>query len=517
MNDKTLPQIVQQAAQQFGSRTAIEDGELRFSYTELEEARLQAARAFLALGIGKGDRIAIWAPNMYEWVIASIGLQSLGAVLVPLNTRMKGPEAAFILQASGARLLLTVGDFLGVNYPELLKQEDLPALERIIMFRGEADDTLAWPDFLVLGNDIPEAMAEASAAAVTPDDTLDLMFTSGTTGNPKGVMTSHGQNIKVFETWSAMVGLTEHDNYLVINPFFHSFGYKAGWLASIIRGAKILPVQVFELDSVLERIEKDRVSVLPGAPTIYQSLLAHPRRSNYDTSSLRLAVTGAAPVSVELVTRMRTELGFETVLTAYGLTETCGVVSICREADGPEIISTTSGRAITGVEVRCVAEAGKDAATGEAGEIYVRGYNVMQGYLGDPEATAEAIDADGWLHTGDVGVMDADGYLRITDRIKDMFIVGGFNCYPAEIEGALGALHSIAQVAVIGVSDERLGEVAKAFVVRTEGAELSAEEVTEWCRANMANYKVPRYVEFVAALPLNASGKVLKTELRAGA
>ncbi len=517
MNDKTLPQIVQRAAQQFGSKIAIEDGELQFSYAELEAARLQAARAFLALGIDKGDRIAIWAPNMYEWIIASVGLQTLGAVLVPLNTRLKGAEAAFILNTSGARLLLTVGDFLGVNYPQLLQHEDLPALERIIMFRGTADNTLAWPQFLVLGNDIAAAQAEAKAAAVTPDDTLDIMFTSGTTGKPKGVMTSHGQNIKVFETWSEMVGLTQHDNYLVINPFFHSFGYKAGWLASIIRGAKILPVQVFELDSVLERIEKDRVSVLPGAPTVYQSLLAHPQRSNYDTSSLRLAVTGAAPVSVELVTRMRNELGFDTVLTAYGLTETCGVVSICREQDGPEIISTTSGRAIPGVEVRCVAGAGEDAATGEAGEIYVRGYNVMQGYLDNPEASAEAIDADGWLHTGDVGVMDADGYLRITDRIKDMFIVGGFNCYPAEIESALGALHSIAQVAVIGVADERLGEVAKAFVVRTEGAELSAEEVIEWCRANMANYKVPRDVEFVDALPLNASGKVLKTELRASA
>ncbi|MGI9288579.1 MAG: AMP-binding enzyme, partial [Pseudomonadales bacterium] len=216
----------------------------------------------------------------------------------------------------------------------------------------------------------------------------------------------------------------------------------------------------------------------------------------------------------ELVTRMRTELGFDTVLTAYGLTETCGVVSICREEDGAEIIATTSGRAIPGVEVRCVTAAGTDTNTDEPGEIYVRGYNVMQGYFEDPRASAEAVDTEGWLHTGDVGVMDADGYLSITDRIKDMFIVGGFNCYPAEIESALSTLHSIAQVAVIGVPDERMGEVAKAVIVRTEGAELTVEEVIEWCRANMANYKVPRYVEFVDALPLNASGKVLKTQLR---
>ena len=257
--------------------------------------------------------------------------------------------------------------------------------------------------------------------------------------------------------------------------------------------------------------------MLPGPPTIYQSLLAHPQRADYDLSSLRLAVTGAAAVPVELVKQMRETLGFETVVTAYGLTETCGVVTICRPEDSAETIATTSGKAMPGVEVKCVDNAGACVAVGEAGEICVRGYNVMQAYFNNPEATAETIDAEGWLHTGDVGVLDGDGYLRITDRLKDMIISGGFNIYPAEIENGLAALPGVVQSAVIGVADERMGEVAKVFIVQQADSELTEAGVIAWCRENMANYKVPRAVEFIAEMPLNASGKILKTELRARA
>jgi acyl-CoA synthetase (AMP-forming)/AMP-acid ligase II len=352
-------------------------------------------------------------------------------------------------------------------------------------------------------------------ARVAPEDVLDIGFTSGTTGAPKGVVTGHGQNIRVFETWSATVGLRAEDHYLIINPFFHAFGYKAGWLSAIIRGALILPVLNFDLDTVLQRIERDRISMLPGAPTIYQSLLAHPDRDSYDLSSLRLAVTGAAPVPVSLVNRMREELGFDVVVTAYGLTETCGTVTICRPDDPAEVISGTSGKAMEGVELRIVDSRGEDLPNGEPGEIWVRGYNVMQGYLDNPEATAETITPDGWLKTGDIGVMDDRGYVRITDRIKDMFIVGGFNCYPAEIENLICGCEGVAQAAVIGIPDERLGEVACAFVVPRPGALLSPEALIGWCRDNMANYKVPRTVHIVESLPVNASGKVLKNELRA--
>ncbi len=326
-------------------------------------------------------------------------------------------------------------------------------------------------------------------------------------------MTAHGQNLAAFESWSEVVGLREGDRYLVVNPFFHSFGYKAGWLASFMRGATVLPETVFDVDRVLERIERDRVSMLPGPPTLYQGLLSHPGLAQHDLSSLRLAVTGAAVIPVELVERMRDELGFDTVITGYGLTETCGIVTMCRFDDDPETIATTSGRAIPGVDVMCVGRMGDELPRGEPGEVVVRGYNVMRGYFNDPAATDETI-TNGWLHTGDVGVMDERGYLKITDRMKDMFIMGGFNCYPAEIENLMAANADLAQVAVVGVPDERMGEVGVAFVVLAEGSDLTDEAVVAWCRENMANYKVPRRVELVDELPMNASGKVVKYQLR---
>jgi acyl-CoA synthetase (AMP-forming)/AMP-acid ligase II len=276
---------------------------------------------------------------------------------------------------------------------------------------------------------------------------------------------------------------------------------------------------VFDVDRVLETIGRERITMLPGPPTLYQSILDHPRRGEHDLSSLRLAVTGAAVVPVELIRRMRSELTFRTVLTAYGLTESTGVVTMCRQGDEPEVIATTSGRAIPGIEVAVVGDepAAAPLPVGEPGEIVVRGYTVMRGYFEDPEATAEAIDAGGWLHTGDIGVMDPAGNVRITDRKKDMFIVGGFNAYPAEIEGMLLRHAGVAQVAVVGMPDERLGEVGVAFVVPRPSADPGtlAEDLAAWARGTMANYKVPRRVEVVEALPLNASGKVLKTELRA--
>ena len=512
--EPTIPRVVQAAGARFGARAAVEDGDTRLSFSELAAAALRAARAFLAAGVEPGDRVAIWAPNAHEWITAAIGLQSAGAVLVPLNTRFKGAEAGYVLRRSGARILLTVGEFLGTRYVESLAGEDLPGLECIVLLRGRADGAAPWEEFLAAGAAVPEAEARSRAESVSPDDLSDLLFTSGTTGHPKGVMARHGQSVRAFESWSEVVGLREGDRYLVVNPFFHSFGYKAGWLACLLRGATVLPHAVFDVPAVLERVAKERISVLPGPPTLYQSILAHPERGRYDLSSLRLAVTGAAAIPVELIHRMRDELGFETIITGYGLTESCGIVSMCRYDDDPETIATTSGRAIPDVEVRCVDAEGREVARGEPGEVVVRGYNVMQGYFEDPEETRRALDAEGWLHTGDVAVMDERGYLRITDRIKDLFIVGGFNCYPAEVENLMFSSGLFAQVAVIGVPDARLGEVGKAFVVPAPGAELTPDSVRAWCREHMANYKVPRSVEVLDALPTTASGKVMKFALR---
>jgi acyl-CoA synthetase (AMP-forming)/AMP-acid ligase II len=526
--EQTIPGLVRGAAERFEKRVAIEEGDLALSFAELASAAEEAARAFCATGIEPGDRVAIWAPNIHEWVLAAIGLQAAGGVLVTLNTRLKGSEAGYILEKSGARILCTVAGFLDTDYVGLLRDAlggadsarpiaGLPHLERIVLLRGgerTATDTTSWSEFLAEGEAVGAEEAQRRAEAVSADDLSDLLFTSGTTGKPKGVMGTHGQTLRCFETWSEIVGLREGDRYLIVNPFFHNFGYKAGWLAAIMRGATILPQPVFDVPAVLERVGKERVTVLPGPPTLYQSILAHPDLETFDLSCLRLAITGAAVIPVELIHRMRRDLGFETIITGYGLTECTGPVTLCRENDDPETIARTSGRAIPDVEVRCVNKEGKETPRGEPGEVVVRGYNVMPGYFEDASETAKAIDPDGWLHTGDVGIMDERGYLRITDRIKDMFITGGFNCYPAEIENLMHSWEDVLQVAVIGVPDERMGEVGMAFVVPAPGAEVTPDSVIGWCRANMANYKVPRRVEIVDSLPMNAMGKVTKFVLR---
>jgi len=511
---RTLPQVVADAAALHGARVAITDGDVELTYAELDAQRIRSARAFIAAGLAKGDRVAIWAPNIYQWIIAAIGAQSIGGVVVPMNTRYKGSEAAYVIAASGARMLFTVGDFLGVNYPAMLADQSIPSIEKIVLLMGESEGAEGWEGFLAAGESVADDAVAERAAAVSPDDTLDILFTSGTTGNPKGVVTCHGQNIRTFEEWSGTIGLRADDNYLIISPFFHSFGYKAGWLAAIIRGARILPALSFDLDAVLKQIQEERVSMLPGPPTIYQSILAHPKRAEYDLSSLRLASTGAAPVPVELVHQMREDLGFDVVVTAYGLTECCGVMTICRAEDSAEVISHSSGRAMDGIEVKLVDAEGAEVPRNTNGEIWCRGFNVMQHYFQNDEATAETITADGWLRTGDVGVMDDNGYVQITGRIKEMFIVGGFNCYPAEIENMLCAMPGVARAAVIGVPDERMGEVAKAYLVKDAGADVDEEAVIAWSRDEMANYKVPRSVVFLDEFPMNAGGKVDKAVLK---
>lgn len=513
----TIAQVVRETVR-FGDREALVDGDRRWSFSEVVKAVESAARSFIALGLQHGDRLAIWAPNSAEWIFSALGAQIVGGVLVPINTRFKGSEAAYVLNHSGAKFLLCDNKFLGQNYAQELRDSRiaLPSLEHIIDFSGATDaQCTPWQDFLAQGHSVPLAEVHERERKIMPSDLCDIIFTSGTTGKPKGVMSRHDQTIRVFTEWSSIVGLSESDRYLIVNPFFHTFGYKAGFLACLLSGATMIPVPMFDVPTVLKIVNREKITALPGPPTLYLSILNHPERNNFDLSSLRLAVTGSAAVPVEMIRRMRQELTFTVILTAYGLTESTGTITMCRADDDPLTISTTSGRAISDVEVRVVDQNNLEVARGMAGEIICRGYNVMPGYFENPEATAQAIDEDGFLHTGDIGIMDADGYLAITDRIKDMFIVGGFNAYPAEIENALLTHPSVAQVAVVGQPDDRLGEVGHAFVVLRTEQTVSEQELIEWSRQCMANYKVPRHVTFVDLLPLNASGKVLKYELRA--
>ena len=503
----TIPHAAALAAQRWGDAPALIEGGETWSFSELWTRARAAASAFLARGVGEGSRVAIWAPNSREWIVAALGAMTAGAAIVPLNTRLKGIEAGDILRRTRACTLMTVREFLGIDYGALLAEEDLPGLGGTVQLDAGFDS------FLASGRGVDDPAVDAALARLTADHLSDIIFTSGTTGAPKGVMMTYGRVIPQCAVWIGNTGLSAGERYLIVNPFFHSFGFKVGWVACLIAGAVILPMPQFGVAEAAAIIERERVSFMPGPPTIFQMLLAHKEASPFDSSSLRGGTTGAATVPPVLVERIRRELGMTDIITAYGMTE-CVNITSCVPGDSAETIAQTCGCAIPGNEVIVAGPDGNELPRGEAGEIRVRGQGVMLGYLDDPQATAEAIDADGWLHTGDVGTMDDRGYVRITDRLKDMYISGGFNVYPAEVEKLLAAHPAIAMAAVIGVPDERMGEVGKAFIVLRPEASASAESLLEWCRANMANYKVPRSFVLVEDLPRNAAGKVLKTALK---
>ncbi len=503
----TIPHAAARAAQLWGDAPALlEHGDV-WSFNQLWARCREAASALLARGVGEGDRIAIWAPNSREWVVAAVAAMTCGAAIVPLNTRLKGREAGDILRRTHARMMFTVQNFLGIDYPALLSAEDVPDLAETVLL--DAD----FGTFLASGKGAGDVAIDAALARLTADHLSDILFTSGTTGVPKGVMMTYGRVIPQCGVWIGNTGLSAGERYLIVNPFFHSFGFKVGWVACLISGAVIVPMPQFDVASARDSIVRDRINFLPGPPTIFQMLLAEKEREDFDCSSLRGGTTGAATVPPVLVERIRTELGMKDIITAYGMTE-CVNITSCRPGDSVDLIATTCGAAIPGNDVIIAGENGQEVPRGETGEIWVRGQGVMLGYLDDPEATAEAIDANGWLHTGDVGTMDAQGYVRITDRLKDMYISGGFNVYPAEVEKLLSNHPAVGMVAVVGIADERMGEVGKAYVVLRPGVTATEAEMAAWSRENMANYKVPRSFVFVDDVPRNASGKVLKTELR---
>ncbi|HVB41623.1 MAG TPA: FadD3 family acyl-CoA ligase [Streptosporangiaceae bacterium] len=527
--DSTIPAAVRTAASQFADAVAVvEPGGPTLTYRQLHAGVREVAKALIASGIEPGDRIAIWSPNTHHWVLGALGTLYAGATLVPVNTRFTGPEALDVITRSQARALLVADRFLGTDrlallvvaadaaaagLPELIVRIPLGELAGTSGSGGHPPapaGTVAWDELVGRAAAVSEAVADERARSVGPEHVSDILFTSGTTGRSKGARSAHRQALDVARAWADCAELSAADRYLIVNPFFHSFGYKAGILACLLTGAAMVPQRIFDVGAAMALIESERITVVPGAPTIYTSILDHPERARYDLSSLRLAVTGAAVVPVALVERMRAELSLHTVLTAYGLTEAV-VVTMCRPGDDPRTVATTSGRATAGFEIK-IAKAASEADA--AGEILLRGPNVMLGYLDDQAATAEAIDSGGWLHTGDVGCLDDRGYLTITDRLKDMYICGGFNVYPAEVEQALARHPGVAESVVIGVPDGRLGEVGKAFVVTRPGAEPAADELIEFCRARLANYKVPRQVEFRADLPRNPAGKPLKRLLR---
>jgi acyl-CoA synthetase (AMP-forming)/AMP-acid ligase II len=511
----TIPNLCVWAAQTYGHETAIEDGGRTISFVELDAMRRQAAKAFMAAGVAKGDRVMIWSPNSWTWFVGALGLLSAGAVLIPCSTRFKATEVTELIRRSGTTMVLCTGEFLGQYYPDMLEREARAALRAVVVFDEARGRDVPWDEFLARGAAIGDGELEARAAEVTPDDLCDMLFTSGTTGYPKGVMYGHRQCLRAIDAWATRVGIGHGDRILVIPPFFHAFGYRSGAIVSMMRGAVLMPHLTYDPAEILKRVAAERISVIPGPPAIFHGMLQLPDLASYDTSSLRLGITGGAVVPSTLIRRMRSDLGFAGVVNGYGLTECGGYGTMCRADDDDEVIANTCGKPFPETDVRIMAQDGTFLPDGEHGEVVIRGYITMRGYFMDPEATARTIDADGWLHTGDIGYIDPNGNLRIEDRLKDMYITGGFNCYPAEIERLLSAHPAVGQIAVIGVPDDRLGEVGKAFVVLRPGRSATEQELIAWARQTIANFKVPRTIEFRDALPTSPQGKVQKTVLRA--
>jgi acyl-CoA synthetase (AMP-forming)/AMP-acid ligase II len=512
-----IPGMALKSAERFGENDAVIDGDRRLSFRDVSHEMVTIARALKASGVEPGDRVALWAPNSATWIAAALGILASGAWLVPLNTRFKGREAAYVLDKVDARMLLVGDGFLDGNQVDGLKQAspELRALpDPILLPLPGQRSRPEWDAFLGRCTGAPEQAVLDQIAGMSPDDVSDVIFTSGTTGSPKGVMLRHGTSLRAYQAFNQSFQVGEGDRVLIALPFFHCFGYKAGWMINLMSGATTFPVPVYDGLEVMAAIDRYGITHFPGSPTMFWPLLDDPRRSEFDLSSIRSVIVSATTVPIALLHRLRDELGIELVMTGYGLTENHALVTITLKSDPPETIATTVGRAIPDLEIKVVDDKGSELAVGGEGELLLRGYTRMSGYYDDPEATAAAF-ADGWLRTGDVGTIDEDGYVRLTDRKKHIYITGGFNVAPAEVENVLAGCEQIGQVAVVGVPDTYMGEVGAAFVVAKPGQPVTSEDVLAYATANLANFKVPRYVEIVDSLPMNATGKVLKEELKA--
>lgn len=515
----TMPEVIAYVANVYGDKPfcVSETGETT-SFADFERKVISLGARLIKTGVKPGDRIAIWAPNSPEWIVAACAIECIGAIMIPINTRFKGLEARYVLEKSRARILFTVREFLGADYVAMLRDacggpgENVPCaelehLEHIVNL--DVADVFSAD---ISGED--ETIYRKAASAVTPETIIDILFTSGTTGMPKGAMHNHAQAIWMSALYNEANDYRASDKAAIVNPFFHSFGYRAGWVAGLIAGQTIYPLATFDPAAMLRLINDEKITVLAGAPAVFFSLMNHKEFKSYDISSLRCGHTGGAKTPPDIILAGYERLGFDIFLTSYGQTESTAMISTNRAGDPLEAIIKTVGRPIPDTDVRIVNNEGKDQPVGESGELWVRGPTVMQGYFEDPDQTAATVDKDGWLHTGDVACLDDEGRLRILDRIKDVVIVGGFNAYPVEIEIMLAAHPALQEVAIIGLPDDRMGEVTAACVILKPGASLSLEELTAWSRERMANYKVPRRLFIYDDFPRTPLGKVQKFKLR---
>ncbi|WP_161976534.1 AMP-binding protein [Mycolicibacterium sp. CH28] len=466
----TIPATLRATAARHPDVEAIVDADVRLTYRDLDRAVLEAGRALIGMGVAPGDRVAIWAQNCWQWCVIALATATAGAVCVPINTRFRGGEAAQLIRDSQAVALFTSTGFLDGDYPAMLRlaAPDLDALTTVVMVGRAADGDLSWDDFVRKGAAISESEILARAEAVTADDMSDVVYTSGTTGFPKGVVQTHGNVIRATTALSTAWTLTAGDRNLTVIPLTTTFGLRGGLHSGIIVGATLVLESVFSVTNILDVIERERITILPGPPTILDALLS-PAADDRDLSSLRVAFVASTVVPEELIVNLFAKKIFRHVLTGWGLTEACGPVALTTITDTPALIASTAGKVVEQIRLKVVDERGASLPPGTPGRLLVHSPYNMKCYLGDPARTAEVLDADGWLDTGDVGTVDELGYVRITGRSKDMVIVGGFNVYPAEVEVAIRTHPGVQDVAIVGMPDARLGEVTAAFIVAPPG------------------------------------------------
>src|SRR5918997_145354 len=511
------------------------DRDLRYTYREFREAVEGCARALMALGLEKGDHVAVWGQNVPEWVTLQFATGKIGAVLVTINPAYKSHELKYVLQQSDAEALFLTEGARDVDFLEILRgavpklaeagefsAEELPFLKNIVLMGGDPPENLpvmSFDELLERAEEVSPEELRGRQASLSAEDVINMQYTSGTTGFPKGVRLTHTNIVKNAFNIGECMKLGPEDRVCIPVPFFHCFGCVLGTLNTVTHeGTMVVPVAAFDAEKVLQAVDQERCTALLGVPTMFIAELDHPDFDRYDTSSLRTGIMAGSPCPMEVMKKVVDVMGADEITIAYGQTESSPVITQTRTDDPLEVRVSSVGRKLPEVEVRIVSvETGEDCEPGEQGELWTRGYHVMRGYYKMEDKTREVINGEGWLRTGDLAVMDEEGYVRITGRAKDMIIRGGENVYPREIEEFLYTHPEISDVQVYGVPDEKYGEQVAAAVKKRQDADLTEEDVREYCRENIARYKVPYYVDFVEEYPMTASGKIQKYKLREAA
>lgn len=530
--ENTLGNQLDKTASTYPDNEAIIFEDQRISYRELQKRVDQLAKGLLALGIQKGDKVALWISNRPEFIFAKFAIAKIGAVMVPLNTRYKSHEIEYILKHSDSTTLIMMDKFLGIDFislimevfPELpnsqpgqLHSGKLPLLRNVICLGDRKyDGIMRLEDIMrTKSREIKDEHLQERQLSVKQDDVVNLPYTAGTTGFPKGVMLTHYGILRHMNNNANLLQITGKDRYIVYLPIFHVFGSIVNVAMAVIRGACLILQEYFDPGESLKLIEKERATVIMGVPTMYTMQLDHKDFEKFDLTSLRTGEIGASSIPVELVKSVIKKMGVKGLTSGYGMTEASSSISLTAIGDPLELIANTVGKPFPDTEIRIGdPKTGETLPTGKEGEFLIRGYHIMKGYYKDPEATAKAIDKEGWLHTGDLGIKMENGYFKFVGRLKEMYIAGGFNVYPPEIESFLFTYPKIKQAYVIGVPDRVMGEVGMAFVELKEGVTCTQEEIIDYCKGKIANFKIPKYFEFVKDLPMTASGKIQKFKLK---